>query len=512
MKKIIVSSSVLFWLLFVASAVAATIPVVLAVVYSPGFGFLNVPFASWFVLGLSGLILTLDGAALYFWRRFRKTSQELLGLKKQPLEEEIPTVCGHEHLDRAEFLPIVQILFRRPPDVRYIHVTRLPGGYGGSTTVLARLQREQNTRPWPRSFVIKLGDRREMTDEYDRFHSHVLWNLARAAKFFRHAEWGNFAGIAYEFVGLDLDHEIQSFYQSYQGYAAVEVAGLVGEIYSDLGQAWYRNGASESVNLCHEYHLLSKKRELIIGHVGELLDEADPYRANFTAIEERLQPNLKPGFCPAMDIPWYDPVVFLRTWPRPNLTVPIYRSVVHGDLNARNVLVEIGKDGRKHVWFIDFSHTGNGLSGERTREASREGLPIAPDRGHTLRDFCRLEADVKFILTRLQDEHDLRFAMAFECELMARGLALYDLSVTPPPIEALADERFHKAWQVIREIRRRASAYLASTEDLRPYYMSLLHATLPIVYYQRAQFDGEACERQQKRYALISAGMLCHVL
>jgi hypothetical protein len=182
------------------------------------------------------------------------------------------------------------------------------------------------------------------------------------------------------------------------------------------------------------------------------------------------------------------------------------------DLHARNVLVEIGTGGLKHALFIDFSHTGNGLSGDRTRQAIREGLPIAPDAGHTLRDICRLEADVKFILTRLRDDNDLRLAVGFERELMGCGLALYDLSATPSSIETLTEERFRKAWQVIREIRRRAAAYLTSADDLRPYYMSLLHATLPMVYYHPAQFENEVCERQQKRYTLISAGMLCSQL
>jgi hypothetical protein len=313
-------------------------------------------------------------------------------------------------------------------------------------------------------------------------------------------------------VGLDPDDEIRSFYQFYQGYAGVEVSALIGDVYSCLDRAWYRSGQRDHADLYHEYGLLSKKQESIIGHVGEIVDETDTYRANFTVVERRLQPNLKPNFCPDLDISWYDPVAFLRTWSKRNLVGPVYRSIVHGDLHARNILIEIGRDGHKQVWFIDFSHTGNGLSGDRTREAIQENSLIDPDRGHTLRDFCRLEADVKFILTRLQDEDDLNLAVAFERELMACGLALYDLPATPSPIEALTDERFQKAWQVIREIRCRAAAYLNNADDLRPYYLSLLHATLPIVYYHQDQFESETCERQQKRYALISSGMLCSQL
>ena len=508
------ASDVLLWVLLAASAIAAYAIVrityeVFKIASSSEYDLLHVPILSWFVFGLSGLILTFAGIAFCIWRQARETSRELIGLTKQPLVDEIPAVCGHTHLDKAEFLTIIQILFRRPPDIRYIQVAPLPGGYGGSTTVLARLRREQDGTSLPRSFVVKLGDRREMADEHKKFQDHVRWWLTRAATFFRHAEWEDFAGIAYEFVGMDPGHEVQSFYQFYQGHTAAEISELTRQVYSLLGQAWHRRGQEGSANLYREYQLLSKKQKAITERVEKIVDEDDPYRDNFTIIEERLQPDLKPCFCPEMDIPWHDPVAFLQTWPKRELIVPVHRSVVHGDLHARNVLVETEENGQKHAWFIDFSHTGNGLSQARTKEASREGTLIDPNRGHTLRDFCRLEADVKFILTRLQDEEDLRLAVTFEKELMARGFVPDDLPATPPPVEAFADERFQKAWHVVAAIRHQAARYLIDESDPCPYYLSLLHATLPIVYYHREQFKNQVCELQQKRYALISAGMLC---
>ena len=506
------SVQVLLWGLFLISALTTITSVILALVYSSEYSFLRVPFASWFVFGLGALILALDGLAFYFWRQSGEVRQELLELTGQPLEDGIPAICGHKNLDQAEFLSIIQILFRRPFDTKYVYVNPLPGGYGGSTTVLAELQRERGAPPLARSFVIKLGARREMADEHEKFHDYVLKDLAHAAKFYRYAAWEDYAGIAYEFVGLDPAHEIKSFYQFYTGYTAVEVSELVGKVYFHLDRAWYQRGHAERMDLYQEYRLLGKKQGLIIGHVGEIVDEQDPYRVNFSAVEGRLRPNLKPVFCPELDIPWYDPVAFLRMWPKHSLQVPIHRSTVHGDLHSRNVLVEIGGDGQKRLWFIDFSHTGNGLSGDRTREAAREAIPITPDRGHTLRDFCQLEADIKFMLTRLQDEGDLELAVAFECELMACGLELCDWSVTPPAAVALREERFRKAWGAIREIRRQARAYLINADDPRPYYLSLLHATLTMVYYRQEQFENEVCELRQKRYALISAGMLCSYL
>lgn len=522
-KRAVLHHEAFFWALFAAFALAAISPAILAWAFPYGHDFLHVPFNAWFVLCLSGLMLILDAVAWTFWRRFCRANQDLADLQAQPLADEIPSVHGHKHLDQAEFLPILQVLFRRPPDVRHVRVEPLPGGYGGGRTVLAEVRRERDGAPLPRSFVVKLGHRGEMAGEHERFQEYVRWYLPRAARFFRYAEQEDWAGIAYEFVGLDPEHEIQNLAQVYRGHATVEILELIEEICSQLGRSWYRHGRQGLTDLYREYGLLSKKRERIIGHVGNIVAESDPYRANFTATEERLQPNLRPTFCPSVDMPWRDPVAFLRTWPRRSLALPVHRSVVHGDLHAGNVLVEIGEDGRKHPWFIDFSHTGNGLSGVRTAEAVRAGVSIDLESGHTLRDFCRLEADVKFILTRLYHEDDLGLAVAFERELVNGRMALGDWHAREPPfeIEILADEgltslqddgRFKKAWRVVREIRRQAARYLVTAGDPRPYYAGLLHATLPIVYYDKGQFESEACERHQKRYALLAAGMLCDQL
>jgi hypothetical protein len=499
---------------FFISIIAAAPVILVTLIYAAEYGLLDVPIASWFVFGLVGVILVVNGLAFSLWLRFHQAQkalaeakQDLAALSRPPLTtNEIPVVCGYQHLDQAEFLVIIQTLFKYPPSVQYVHLKPLPGGYSGSTTLLADLQYKQSDALLPRSFVIKLGLRREILNEYDKFHRYVLGHLGRAARFFRHARWGEVAGIAYEFVGLGLGDEIQSFYHLYQEYPMDKAAELMEEIYTPLEQTWYRHGRIEAVNPYHEYHMLNRKKELILNRVDRLLDENDPYRQNLTTIESKIQPDLKPNFCPASNLPWYDPVAFLRTWPGSELSLPFHYSIVHGDLNARNILIERGrKSSQTLLWFIDFSHTGNGLSNERTAEAIRENVPLQPDRGHTLRDFCRLEADVKFILTRLETDRDLELALTFEQEL----LAWPNLALTPP---VFSETRFQRAWQFIRAIRRRAAIYLADPQDMRPYYWSLLHATLPIVYYHSDQFAGAESERQQKRYAFISAGMLCRWL
>jgi hypothetical protein len=509
-------SALLAWTLFTLAALAAAAPVALAARFSSEYELFRVPIASWVVFCLSGILLALDLAAFLLWFRVQRLNrdlaeagQSLIELRSEPLQATIPAICGAEQLARVEFPVIIQVLFSRLPAIEYIHLKPLAGGFSGSTTVLARLQRQPGEPPLPRSFVVKLGDRRGMAGEHGRYLQHVFAFLPQAPRFYQYTERQEWAGIAYEFAGLDLDAEVQSLEQFYRGYAGSEVAGSIGEVFAHLGRAWYQAGKAEPVDLSIEYALLRQKRQQILDSVGEVVDQDDPYHANLSGSESSLRPRLRPRFCPSPDLPWYDPVAFLRTWPRTGALVPIHRSIVHGDLNARNVLVEIIPGGQKRVWFIDFSHTGNGLSTDRTEELLHAGLPISRDHGHTLRDFCRLEADIKFLLTRLHTENDLRLAVEFERTLFEGAGGLAGGPAVPPATEALLDERFKKAWQIVREIRALASRYLVAPDDLRPYYWALLNASLGVLYYSADQFENEMSERQQKRYVLLAAGILC---
>jgi len=458
--------------------------------------FLHEPLASWLVFLLEALVLLLGVMAFLLWRELRAQAYPA---GRGPLEIRPP---GSLSRDEAS---VVQAIFHLLPDVASVDVRPLPGGYGESRTVQASLQREQGG-VWPRSFVIKLGRRRELVGERDKFYKHVLPALAWAPGFFGQAECGAWAGIAYLFAGLG--GEIGNFYTFYHEAQTDEIVELVGRIYAHLGDAWYQYRQRERVNLFDEYSLLHAKRQAIVGSARKLCSEDAAYLQAATAD-------------PAL--PWRDPAALLQAWPEQRLVVPIWRSTVHGDLHSRNVLIEedragadrsgADRSGRARIWFIDFSHTGNGLSSGRTARALRQHIHIDRERGHTLRDFCRLEADVKFVLTQLYDENDLSLAVAFEGALMSELLGCKmerrEPRALPPEIEALGDERFEKAWRVIGEIRRQAAAYLADPDDARAYCFGLLQATLPLVYYRAEQFESAACELQQKRYAWIAAGMLC---
>lgn len=510
------------------SLIAYILTVVCALLYSQVYGFLEVPFLSWYVFGILA-ILILDGVTAYLWWKEAREKERTISSLKTQLEEErekishlqkqlqeqrIPFIVGLEHLTKArpEFLPIIQKLFITFERIESIDIAPLPGGYGGSITFVARIKLENEEQWLPEPFVLKLGVKRETKDEEKKWKRYIENRFFDAPRAIKYEPSGDYAGVSYTFAGLG--GEIQNFHSFCEGRSHTEIEEVIQKLYGKM-KAW-RKGWGEGIkeitdiNLYDEYHLLHKKYDEIIEGIDKIVDRDDSsYRQNFYASPALLVPGLKPQFCedlPQIDEHWCDPVYFIRTWQRRELKVPFYRSVVHGDLRAGNILIELR---HRKVWLIDFSHTGNGLSQERTDEALRGGRAIDPDRGHVLRDFCRLEADIKFILTNLVNQDDFNMAVSFERALMACGLDLYELKGQADMPEVLRDSRFEKAWRCIREIRSLAKEYLCDQNDLRPYYLSLLHATFPIVYYGTEQFKSEQCERWQKRYALVAAGMLC---
>jgi hypothetical protein len=504
-----------------ASLMALILTVAFAFPYSPIYGFFGVPFLCYYVLGVLAILAILSGVTAYLcWKEARgkertisrlktqleKAQEGTSHLQKQLQEQRIPFIVGLEHLNKArpEFLPIIQKLFITRDRIEHVDITPLPGGYGGSITFVARIRLENEDQLLPEPCVLKLGDKREMKDEEQKWERYIENRFVDAPRAIKYVLSGDYAGVSYTFAGLG--GEIQNFHKFYEGHFHTEIVKVIGELYQNT-EKW-SEGWPESIkeitdtNLYDEYHLLYKKCDEIIVGVDKIVDRDDPYRQNFYAPPDLLVPGVKPQFCenlPQIDEHWCDPVYFVKTWERKRLKVPFYRSIIHGDLHSGNILIEM-RSGK--AWLIDFSHTGNGLSQERTDEALREERPIDPDMSHILRDFCKLEADIKFVLTALENQDDFNMALLFEKELMDRGLDLDNLARRSQRPKVLRDPRFEKAWECIGEIRHRAKKYLHQSDDLRPYYLSLFHATLPIVYY-------EQCSEWQKRCALVSAGMLC---
>jgi hypothetical protein len=167
-------------------------------------------------------------------------------------------------------------------------------------------------------------------------------------------------------------------------------------------------------------------------------------------------------------------------WSEPFDTIT---TVVHGDLNSRNILI----DDNDNVFVIDFAKTGP---------------------GHILKDFCKLEVEIKFCLTRLVTEADIKRAVDWEKRLLFAEGGKRQEDLRGLLTIAEGDLGFDKATtDCIRQLRQEASDVTGPLLNGSPdqYYLGLLHYTLDTLRY-------EQCDRNSKLYALISASLLCRAL
>ncbi len=120
------------WL--IGFVVLAGVPLILTLLYAAEFDFWYVPIASWAMLLQSGLLLIIF---VIVWRRSRRASAP--APIAPSVEGEVPIVRGYRQLEQAEQICLLQKLFmRHAPQVTYIDVKLLPGGYGGSLSRTGR--------------------------------------------------------------------------------------------------------------------------------------------------------------------------------------------------------------------------------------------------------------------------------------------------------------------------------------------------------------------------------------
>jgi len=146
-----------------------------------------------------------------------------------------------------------------------------------------------------------------------------------------------------------------------------------------------------------------------------------------------------------------------------------YVSYVHGDLNGANILV----DPRDNVWVIDFFHT---------------------HRGHVLRDLAKLENDVLYLMTPVEDA-TLDQAIVLTDFL----LAVTDLRAPLGPLpDAIRDPAIVHAYRTIRVLRALGAERVREDRDPLQLQVALLRYAVHTLSFDEAS-------PVQKRWALAHA-------
>jgi anti-anti-sigma factor len=357
-----------------------------------------------------------------------------------------------------EWEKIARSLYR---DCRRIVLTPLHGGFMSTTFRVASYDGD-GRRMLPT--VLKIGSRALTAREEQANHKFVeRFILNNSTTILGGAAAGDWAGLRYNFLGITgPESSLLWLRDHYQRRPANEVVPLIDALFTRILKPWYGQPRWEPVKLYEEH---DPRR--LFPSVCEAAEKFLGVSASTPVIP-----------CPALGIDLPNPYHFLQhEFPRRREQSRLwYTSICHGDLNMQNVLV----DERENIYVIDFSET-------RPR--------------NIVSDLARLEPIVKFEMVSIDDESGLRHMLDFEKGLVSAAA----LNEIPAYTYQGSDPAVHKAYEVIRLIRRHADTVTIFETDIVPYWLALLEWTLPVVMYVNAS-------DWQKKYAVYSAALLCEAI
>ena len=356
---------------------------------------------------------------------------------------------------RPEWDAIVRRLYH---DCRSLTLTPLHGGFMSSTFKAVAYDHDgRRTLP----SVVKIGQTELTRREQQANRNYVSrFILNNGTTVLGDAQYGDWAGLRYNFLGVNgPDSRLVWLYDRYLERSIPETTALFERLFTAVLKPWYAQPKWERVFLFRD-HTPLRLFPTVVETAEEVLGVSSD-TAEFDCHELGLRlPN---------------PFRFLKyEYPRRAGESRLwYTGVCHGDLNLRNVLV----DERDNLYVIDFSET---------------------QPRNIVSDFARLEPILKFEMTRLDSEEDLRHLLEFE-----EGLTSVTALDQPPPFRYRGDDplvpRAHAGITLLRRYADRATLFEL---DIVPYWLAMLEWTYSVICYRQVSL-------RQKRYAACSAALIC---
>jgi hypothetical protein len=419
---------------------------------------------------LLSLLFTLPGAIaggsyLFLVRDLRQKITELEEQLKKDIERAGLSIRLYpEGFGEVDYTLLTRLFH----DCREVRLYPLLGGFSG-TLVFQVASWDRQGRP-QQPTVLKLGPRRKIEAEEQNHRNFVEPYIGTTVKLRGMEYEGRQGAIRFTYARMSRGRTLtfEKFYLDTERNSTDAVVVVIDEIFQNALRLWLEGVQPNPHSRLYQMYDLAEDWGKIRQAVSDL--GFDPVADYFNCLEQRF-PN---------------PIKEAEEWfrVRQNREIITKESIVHGDLNSRNILIDSGQN----VFVIDFAKTG---------------------RNHLLRDFCKLETEIKFCLTRLHCDDDIKQAIALEGELLfASGRPFTDLQglLSVEPV-ANADPRLERAQRCIVALRQIAcqAMGLQATEPAEQYYLGLLHYTLDALRY-------EQCDRNSRLYALISASLLCWAL
>lgn len=406
-----------------------------------------------------------DKLRINFRLRYAPDSRQTLESCAQEIHGPSDDWLGIERI-RFQMGDLMMRLFLHADEIR---IRKMPAGLSGSAVAQIRPMQNGTPAQW---VVVKIGRRDKIEQERARYEKYVQDFLpARRVSLLRSAFTPHLGAIAYTLANLPWD-QAGNFGDFYFRETSAHIIAAVRRLFRETCGPWYRGRKLVGyINLTKTYLTafeLEAQPERFANEIASL-------RPGF----ERLQPQIE---FPALGRSLPNPLRFIDDGEA--VTLPVACCITHGDLHAGNILVN--KKGE--CWLIDFY---------RTHES------------HVLRDFVKLEVDIKF---NLMPALDLQAFAEFETRLLRWNKPRK--KIAPPFQRAELD----KAFAVIHALRGEAQSLLDIARANQPrqleiqyeYLLALLMTTLNVL---RLRHYKETPRLQPYReLALLSAGLICQRL
>lgn len=333
-------------------------------------------------------------------------------------------------------------------DAVRLELAPLGGGFSGARVFRVRSFDSVGHEHAPS--VAKIGDRKPVAQERVAFErvEGVLGN--RAPRIQHYVDLGVKAGIRYGYAAMGRG-EVRTFRSLYmKGAPVAEIERVLREVFEEVLAPFFAAARFERLPLLEHYGFQARFAASVRRNVTAIAGDDGPTRfADLVDFYERFLP----GF----------------------VAPPEHRyvSMVHGDLNGANILI----DARDNVWVIDWFHA-------------------APS--HALKDLIKLENDVLFLYTPIADAAELAEATRLSDLLRV----VEDLRAPLPELPAeIRTPALRRAWDTVRVLRSLVAQQCRDDRDPHQHHVGALR-------YAAHTLSFDEASPWQKRWALYAADRL----
>ena len=349
---------------------------------------------------------------------------------------------------------LIKYLFR---DCKEVNLKTLDGGYSGNLVVGTQSVDINGYEQVPH--VVKIGEQEEIGKERTSFEriENVMGNAAPRITDFADLKGRGAIKYRYASMGGGFSNTFQKLYQS--GAEINKINQFIDTVFGEQLGRLYRAANKERLDLLEYYWFSPGYAPRMKKKIETLLEREISEEHDHIEIIPGLNCNNMVNF-------------YAKDLDKIKNYVPssAYCSYIHGDLNGANIIV----DAQENIWLIDFFHTHN---------------------GHVLKDLVKLENDMHFICTPVENEEDLRLACRFTDHL-AKVQDLWN-PVPDIPTDLLAIPKFKRLYDVICKLRSFYKDMIKSDRDP----IQLLIAQLRYSAHAVGFFEPNVWQRKWALYA-----------